>query len=305
MTEPVFFTTPEAKLRPGQVVRLDGDEGHHAADSFRLRPGEVIDLVNGLGGRASGTVQAVAAGQVDVRINAVNNELPPAQPIWLVQGLAKHKRDEQAVSAAVELGVDRVIPWQAERSVVRWPTGRAEANQARWAALVKAATKVARRAYLPPVEPLVTTSQLIDRFASAQTSSEPQLAAETTGWPTLLPTAVPAVPAVPAESTFAPMGQAAGFDRALVPTVLVLHEAANLGLVQWFDNWQAASKPNSVLVLVVGPEGGISQAELSAFQQHLKAEMVNLGRNVLRSSTAGPAAIAALCALTGRWSNLP
>lgn len=54
------------------------------------------------------------------------------------------------------------------------------------------------------------------------------------------------------------------------------------------------------IVVVVGPEGGISPEELAAFSA-VGAEPVRLGSSVLRTSTAGVAAVAALLARTRRW----
>ncbi|BDZ38048.1 16S rRNA (uracil(1498)-N(3))-methyltransferase [Microbacterium suwonense] len=54
------------------------------------------------------------------------------------------------------------------------------------------------------------------------------------------------------------------------------------------------------IVLVVGPEGGISPEELTTLEA-AGAERVRLGESVLRTSTAGPAAIAVLSAALGRW----
>lgn len=54
------------------------------------------------------------------------------------------------------------------------------------------------------------------------------------------------------------------------------------------------------VVVVVGPEGGIAPAELEALRA-AGASVVRLGDNVLRTSTAGPAAIAVLSAKLGRW----
>jgi 16S rRNA (uracil1498-N3)-methyltransferase len=53
--------------------------------------------------------------------------------------------------------------------------------------------------------------------------------------------------------------------------------------------------------LVVGPEGGISESELSEFES-AGAKRVHMGQGILRTSTAGLAAIAYLAARTGRWS---
>ncbi|UGS27275.1 16S rRNA (uracil(1498)-N(3))-methyltransferase [Microbacterium resistens] len=54
------------------------------------------------------------------------------------------------------------------------------------------------------------------------------------------------------------------------------------------------------LVLVVGPEGGIAPEELERLSD-AGAERVRLGDTVLRTSTAGPAAIALLSSALGRW----
>jgi len=51
--------------------------------------------------------------------------------------------------------------------------------------------------------------------------------------------------------------------------------------------------------VVVGPEGGISESELSAFEA-AGARVVRLGATVLRSSTAGVVALSVLSATT-RW----
>jgi 16S rRNA (uracil1498-N3)-methyltransferase len=75
---------------------------------------------------------------------------------------------------------------------------------------------------------------------------------------------------------------------------LVLHETAGTPL-------RSAPLPGAGdLVLVVGPEGGLDEAELAAFTG-AGATAVRLGQPVLRTSTAGAAALAALSLRTGRW----
>ncbi|HEV3355287.1 MAG TPA: 16S rRNA (uracil(1498)-N(3))-methyltransferase [Pseudonocardiaceae bacterium] len=75
---------------------------------------------------------------------------------------------------------------------------------------------------------------------------------------------------------------------------LVLHESAGRRLSE------VALPDNGELVLVVGPEGGISDAELAAFAQ-AGATPVRLGPAVLRASTAAAVALGAIGALTSRW----
>jgi 16S rRNA (uracil1498-N3)-methyltransferase len=74
----------------------------------------------------------------------------------------------------------------------------------------------------------------------------------------------------------------------------VLHEEATERLVT------AALPDDGEIVLVVGPEGGISDAERDAFLD-AGATAVRLGPSVLRTSTAGVAALSVLSARLGRW----
>lgn len=78
-------------------------------------------------------------------------------------------------------------------------------------------------------------------------------------------------------------------------TTFVLHESATTPL-STVELPVAAEE----IVLVVGPEGGITPSELEAFEQ-AGAVSVRLGVNVLRTSTAGPAAVAVLMTRLGRW----
>lgn len=76
---------------------------------------------------------------------------------------------------------------------------------------------------------------------------------------------------------------------------LVLHEDAGTALAA-VDPAGAAS-----IALVVGPEGGLTEVELAAFAA-AGAHVARLGPEVLRTSTAGVAAVAALLARTDRWA---
>ena len=74
---------------------------------------------------------------------------------------------------------------------------------------------------------------------------------------------------------------------------VVLHEGGGVPLASLPSGW-------SDVLLVVGPEGGLTDAELDALRG-AGAAVVRLGEEVLRTSTAGAAATAALLASTPRW----
>jgi 16S rRNA (uracil1498-N3)-methyltransferase len=242
----LHFVLDEATTAgPGEVVVLTGAEAHHAASVRRVRVGEEVTVGDGRGAWLSGRCESVAPREVVVRVESRSDAAAPRPRIVLVQALAKGDRDELAIQAATELGVDEIVPWQAARSVSRWDAAKAEKGRARWGTIVREAAKQAHRAWIPEIAPLVTTAQLVARAEASRT-------------------------------------------LVLEPTGSERLTGADLG---------AEARD---VVLVVGPEGGIAPEELERLAA-AGAGIVRLGESVLRTSTAGPAALAVVSAALGRW----
>ncbi|WP_125777035.1 16S rRNA (uracil(1498)-N(3))-methyltransferase [Antribacter gilvus] len=83
--------------------------------------------------------------------------------------------------------------------------------------------------------------------------------------------------------------------------VVVLHEEATTPLAEVPLPQAAGDWGSRELLVVVGPEGGIAEAELAALTD-AGAVAARLGPHVLRTSTAGPVAVAMLSERLGRWA---
>jgi 16S rRNA (uracil1498-N3)-methyltransferase len=169
VSNPVFFTPAGALdgTAPGSLFVLDGAEARHAVTVKRLAVGEPVDIADGAGKRITGTVTDAAPAQLTVECTSVSAEPRPDIRLVLVQALAKGDRDELAIETATELGIDAVIPWQSERSIVRWKGERAAKAHGKWQSAVTAAAKQARRAWIPEVRPAVDTQALAREVAEA------------------------------------------------------------------------------------------------------------------------------------------
>ena len=78
-------------------------------------------------------------------------------------------------------------------------------------------------------------------------------------------------------------------------SVFVLHESADQALAA------CAIREQGTIIVVVGPEGGISPEELAAFAA-AGARIVHMGASVMRTSTAGAIAVGGLLMRSQRWS---
>lgn len=238
----------------GSVASVTGPEARHAVTVSRLAVGETVRVGNGRGKIATGIVTAASPAEFSFDVSSVETIAPPLPPIFLAQALAKGDRDELAIQAATELGVDGIIPWAAARSVSRWEGAKVAKGEERWRAIVREATKQSARAWIPMVDALASTRDLGARAASCQ---------------------------------------------VIVLDPLAERSLTDLRMPAPSPTIQSIVSPPPI-VLVVGPEGGIAPAELDLLAGS-GAVGARLGPGILRTSTAGPAALAVLSAKLGRW----
>lgn len=155
MTDALFLMDFTAQPSEGDVLQLSAATKRHAVQSMRMAAGDNMQLSDGRGLRVRATLSDADTGEV--RVEQVERENVPAVKLILVQALAKTGHDEQAIDMATQIGVDEVIPWQADRSIAKWKDGRTDRK---WDQLLDAATEQSRRAWKPELGQCVTSKQL-------------------------------------------------------------------------------------------------------------------------------------------------
>jgi 16S rRNA (uracil1498-N3)-methyltransferase len=148
----------------GELAVVDGDEGFHAANVRRIRPGEELDLSDGAGEVAHCVIEEVGKGRLSARVMDRRTVPLPKPTVTVVQALPKADRSELAVELATEAGADAFVAWQASRCVARWD-GQAKVDKGlrRWRAVARSAARQSRRAHIPTVSGVVSTTELVER----------------------------------------------------------------------------------------------------------------------------------------------
>lgn len=136
-------------------VLADGDH-HHLRRVLRLEAGDAVTVGDGRGRWRPAVLGADAA--VDPT-GPVASEAAPAPAVTVAFALVKGGRPELAVQKLTELGVDRIVPFVAERSVVRWDPPKAARQRSRLADIAREAAMQCRRVWLPRVDPLATFAE--------------------------------------------------------------------------------------------------------------------------------------------------
>lgn len=115
---------PTETLAAPAPIALEGDVAHHLRDVLRIRPGENIRLVDGLGHARAGLVESVDKRSVRIAFSGETETLsPPPAEITLFQCVAKPARMDWLLEKIVEVGVARIVPILSERVVAHVKKG--------------------------------------------------------------------------------------------------------------------------------------------------------------------------------------
>lgn len=144
-----FFLAADA-WQEGRVL-LQGDEARHCSRVMRARPGDEIELFDGVGRSARATIESVSKSEVVCRLDELARDEAVIFPLTLCQAIPKGGNMEWIVQKAVELGVAEIQPLITAHTVAR-PEALAK-KQAKWQRVALEACKQCGQNVLPVVLP--------------------------------------------------------------------------------------------------------------------------------------------------------
>ncbi len=139
---------PPERIGPGRAELTD-EARHYLRDVLRLSPGAEVELFDGRGGAWAATIEP---GFAALAVGARRERSAGGPEISLLFALAKGEKAELVVQKATELGVARLVPWAAERSVLKLDAGKGRERAERWRRIAEEAARQCGRAEVPVVE---------------------------------------------------------------------------------------------------------------------------------------------------------
>ena len=170
MTDAMFLLDPDHDdvpvdadgMNSGWRITLPAAVRRHAIQAMRLKAGDSLQLSDGRGLRIHATLIDPEGGVAEVGEFA--REPRPVTRLCLVQALAKTGHDEQAIDTATQIGVDEVVPWQADRSIAKWKRGRTDRK---WLDVLRAAAEQSRRSWVPELGECVNSKGVVSHILRA------------------------------------------------------------------------------------------------------------------------------------------
>lgn len=159
-------------VAPGSLaagsLSVTGDEHHYLFRVLRMRAGDRLTLFDGEGRQAEAEVGAIGGRTAELRVGEPTVAPAGSAPrLTVLLSIIKGERMDFCLPKLVELGVGRIIPVLAERSVVKLDGERAEKRRERYRAQVRAAAQQCRSTILPLVDPVSRLGEALARVAAA------------------------------------------------------------------------------------------------------------------------------------------
>jgi 16S rRNA (uracil1498-N3)-methyltransferase len=251
-----FYLPPERCA--DHALRIEGREAHHALHVLRVKRGEPVVVLDGVGHEFLCEVADVSREALTLQVTRKKSLPPPPRPITLLQALPKGKIIESIIQKSVELGARRIVPLLTERVVTQLSGKDMTRKRDKWQLVAIEAIKQCGATWLPKIETPTTIAEVLSRKPEAEIASAPGC------------------------SSSAFSLQPSAFDLSLVGSLQTDRRLPRA----CFQEFQAkhGRLPHHVAVWI-GPEGDFTPAELKTIQAG-GAQPISLGPLVLRVETA-------------------
>ncbi|MDN7240430.1 16S rRNA (uracil(1498)-N(3))-methyltransferase [Planococcus sp. N028] len=226
----------EGKVPANKMVTITGDDAKHIAKVMRQSVGDrIIVVIEDIAFLAE-----IQSTDFDVEVELereleAKNEMP--KKVTIACGLPKGDKLELIAQKSTELGMYAMLPFAAERSIVKWDASKNDKKIGRLQKIAKEAAEQSHRTHIPVIHNVHTFVQLMERVQT--------------------------------------------YDAVVVAYE---EEARRDAPTRFADTLKSLYDKDSIL-LVFGPEGGISESEISQLKQ-AGALFTSLGPRILRTETA-------------------
>ena len=150
----------------GETVFIRDEDAKHLGGVLRAKEGDIVEACDGRGMDYSCVIKEVGKTEILMEIESARpTESEPKTKITLFQGLPKADKMELIIQKCVEIGVWRIVPVAAERSVVRLEGKDAGKKLERWRKISLSAAKQSGRGIIPEICEIVSFKEAVKMAA--------------------------------------------------------------------------------------------------------------------------------------------
>ncbi len=147
-------------IETGDLRIATPEQARYLKTVLRMRVGEPLRVFNGTGEEYDAVIRQAAEG-VALEIGSRRTVIAETIEITLCQAVPKTDKMEAIIRHTTELGVGRIIPFHAERSVPRWPAEKSLQKRERWQKIAVEASRQCGRTDIPEIGEIASLTEVL------------------------------------------------------------------------------------------------------------------------------------------------
>lgn len=171
---------PSQNISGGKITIDDRGQVHHARDVLRLKLNEEVIVFDDKGNEYSSILEKALPGSMVFDIKGRSKFLrnPKKVAITVACAIPKDSRMDEVIDKLTQLGVERIIPMETERVIVKLDKHKKELRLERWRKIALNASQQSQRNTLPILGPVRNIKELLSEAATFDLKLIPTLAGE-------------------------------------------------------------------------------------------------------------------------------
>lgn len=143
----------------GDFIEIYEEDFHHAKNVLRLKLGDKLEIISP---KIMYICEIISFSKDSLKTKILKFEkLSDIKiPITLYQALAKGDKFEYIVQKAVELGINKIVPFESERTIVKCKQKSYEKKEVRYKRIIKSASMQSKRNYIPTLSPPINLKDI-------------------------------------------------------------------------------------------------------------------------------------------------
>lgn len=155
------FFCPAQNIDNKRILITDRKEIHHIVDVLRLTQGSKIIIFDGTGREFEGIIKDISKGKLEVAVEKKSEMKKKAFSITLACALPKNSKFDFIVEKTTELGIDRIIPLNTDKTEVFLTKERMLSRVHHWRKIAISASKQSQRRFVPEIDELKSFKEAV------------------------------------------------------------------------------------------------------------------------------------------------
>jgi 16S rRNA (uracil1498-N3)-methyltransferase len=151
----VRFFCSALKIKDNKILIDDKNQLHHARDVLRLKKGEPVTIIDEKGNKYRCIIEELKSKMVFL---IKERHLPLFRKegirITVACAIPKKAKMDDIVDKLTQLGVERIIPLETERVIVKLDKSKGALRRVRWEKIALSASQQSQRNIIPIIEPI-------------------------------------------------------------------------------------------------------------------------------------------------------